>query len=208
MQIILFAEIINIKLITFGLNSISLFSSIIMTHKSIYLVGLMAVGKSTVGKLLAEKLNRPFFDSDKEIEKNAGAEISWIFDVEGEAGFRRREASVLADLACHRHVVIATGGGAILAEENRQLMADRGIVIFLNVSVAQQVKRTGSGEGRPLLQAVDREETLRKLMFEREPLYRGLADVIISSGGANARKVARYIQTQLSERGLISFATD
>ena len=92
-QIILFAEIINIKVITYGLNSNSLFSSIIMTHKSIYLVGLMAVGKSTVGKLLAEKLNRPFFDSDKEIEKNAGAEISWIFDVEGEEGFRDREMS-------------------------------------------------------------------------------------------------------------------
>ena len=174
----------------------------------VFMVGPMGSGKSTVGRCLAGLLGYSFIDSDIEIESRAGADIPWIFDVEGEAGFRRREASVLADLACHRHVVIATGGGAILAEENRQLMADRGIVIFLNVSVAQQVKRTGSGEGRPLLQAVDREETLRKLMFEREPLYRGLADVIISSGGANARKVARYIQTQLSERGLISFATD
>ena len=92
-QIILFAEIINIKLITYGLNSIGLFSSIIMTHKSIYLVGLMAVGKSTVGKLLAEKLNRPFFDSDKEIEKNAGAEISWIFDVEGRRRIQRQRGT-------------------------------------------------------------------------------------------------------------------
>ena len=102
----------------------------------VFMVGPMGSGKSTVGRCLAGLLGYSFIDSDIEIESRAGADIPWIFDVEGEAGFRRREASVLADLACHRHVVIATGGGAILAEENRQLLADRGIVIFLNVSVA------------------------------------------------------------------------
>lgn len=175
---------------------------------ALFMVGPMGSGKSTVGRHLAELLGYGFIDSDAEIESRAGADIPWIFDVEGEAGFRRRETSVLAELATREQVVIATGGGAILAEENRQLMSANGLVIFLNVSVAQQVKRTGSGEGRPLLQSGDREETLKKLMAEREPLYRGLADVIISGGGGNARKVARHIQTQLSERDLISSATD
>ena len=99
--------------------------------------------------------------------------------------------------------MIATGGGAILAPANRDLMARSGVVVFLNVSVAQQLKRTGSGEGRPLLQQDDREETLTKLMTEREPLYRELADVMISGAGGNARRVARHIQSQLTERGLL-----
>ena len=100
-----------------------------------------------------------FRDSDAEIETRAGADFTWIFDVEGEEGFRRRETAVLEDLARRSQAVIATGGGAILAPANRDLMARSGVVVFLNVSVAQQLKRTGSGEGRPLLQQGDREET-------------------------------------------------
>lgn len=169
----------------------------------LFLVGPMGSGKSTVGKHLADLLECPFIDSDAEIEQRAGADIPWIFDVEGEAGFRRRETAVLQDLA-ERSGVIATGGGAVVAQENRELMARTGAVVFLNISVAQQLKRTGSGEGRPLLQDGDREATLKKLMSEREPLYKALADVIISGGGANARKVARQIETELRERGLIS----
>lgn len=169
----------------------------------LFLVGPMGSGKSTVGKHLADLLECPFIDSDAEIEQRAGADIPWIFDVEGEAGFRRRETAVLQDLA-ERSGVIATGGGAVVAQENRELMARTGAVVFLNISVAQQLKRTGSGEGRPLLQEGDREATLKKLMSEREPLYKALADVIISGGGANARKVARQIETELRERGLIS----
>ena len=169
----------------------------------LFLVGPMGSGKSTVGKHLADLLKCPFIDSDAEIEQRAGADIPWIFDVEGEAGFRRRETAVLQDLA-ERSGVIATGGGAVVAQENRELMARTGAVVFLNISVAQQLKRTGSGEGRPLLQGGDRAATLKKLMSEREPLYKALADVIISGGGANARKVARQIETELRERGLIS----
>lgn len=169
----------------------------------LFLVGPMGSGKSTVGKHLADLLECPFIDSDAEIEQRAGADIPWIFDVEGEAGFRRRETAVLQDLA-ERSGVIATGGGAVVAQQNRELMARTGAVVFLNISVAQQLKRTGSGEGRPLLQEGDREATLKKLMSEREPLYKALADVIISGGGANARKVARQIATELRERGLIS----
>ena len=170
----------------------------------LFLVGPMGSGKSTVGKHLADLLGFTFIDSDDEIERRAGADIPWIFDVEGEAGFRRRESAVLEELAQRNETVIATGGGAILAEQNRELMGRTGVVVFLNVSVAQQLKRTGSGEGRPLLQRGDREETLKKLMAEREPLYRALADVIISAGGGNARKVARQIHSQLLERGLLS----
>ena len=170
----------------------------------LYLIGPMGSGKSTVGKHLAELLDCPFVDSDSEIESRAGADIPWIFDVEGEAGFRRRETAVLRDLAQQPEAVIATGGGAIVADENRGLMSGTGTVVFLNISVAQQLKRTGSGEGRPLLKGGDHEATLTRLMTEREPLYRSLADVIISGGGANARKVAWQIHKQLCERGLLS----
>ena len=169
----------------------------------LFLVGPMGSGKSTVGKHLADLLGCAFIDSDAENESRAGADIPWIFDVEGETGFRRRETAVLKDLVGHPGAVIATGGGAILAAENREMMARTGIVVFLNASVAQQLKRTGSGEGRPLLQQGDREETLKQLMAERDPLYRALADVIISAGGGNARKVARQIEAVLLERGLI-----
>ena len=128
------------------------------------MVGPMGSGKSTVGRHLADLLGFTFIDSDNEIERRAGADIPWIFDVEGEAGFRRRESAVLEELAQRNETVIATGGGAILAGENRELMGHSGVVVFLNVSVAQQLKRTGSGEGRPLLQQGDREATLKKLM--------------------------------------------
>ena len=174
----------------------------------LFLIGPMGSGKSTVGRHLADLLDCPFIDSDAEIESRAGADIPWIFDVEGEAGFRRRETTVLKDLVEHPASVIATGGGTILAAENREMIARSGVVVFLNVSVAQQLKRTGSGEGRPLLQRPDREETLNQLMAEREPLYRALADVIISAGGGNTRKVARQIEAVLRERGLIPHHDD
>ena len=169
----------------------------------VFLVGPMGAGKTTIGKYLAQHLKLQFSDTDTEIEHRTGADIPWIFDVEGEEGFRRRETTVLKDFVEHPGAVIATGGGAILAAENREMMARTGIVVFLNASVAQQLKRTGSGEGRPLLQQGDREETLKQLMAEREPLYRALADVIISAGGGNARKVAGQIEAVLRERGLI-----
>ena len=169
----------------------------------LFIVGPMGSGKSSVGRHLADLLDCVFVDSDAEIETRAGADIPWIFDVEGEEGFRRRETAVLKDLAQRSLIVIATGGGAILAPANRDLMARSGVVVFLNVPVALQLKRIGSGEGRPLLQRDDREETLTKLMAEREPLYRELADVMISGAGGNARRVARHIQSQLTERGLL-----
>ena len=179
-----------------------------MDAQNIFLVGLMAVGKSTVGRQLADALTMPFFDADHEVERRAGAEISWIFDVEGEVGFRRREATVLSDLAKRSRVVIATGGGAVTTAGNRELMSEKGIVVYLDVSIEQQLKRTGSGEGRPLLAQGDREATLQKLMMERKPLYEELADMIISASSGNARTGSRHMQEQLSARSLLPPVTD
>ena len=174
----------------------------------LFMVGPMGSGKSTVGKVLATLLGCTFVDSDAEIEARCGADIPWIFDVEGETGFRRREATVLSDLAKRSQIVIATGGGAVVRAENRRLMSETGVVVYLDVSVEQQLKRTGSGEGRPLLAKGDREATLQKLMAEREPLYRSLADIIVSASGGNARRVAKQIQEQLAARSLLPSTAD
>lgn len=174
----------------------------------VFMIGPMGSGKSTVGRVLAGLLDCDFVDSDAEIEARCGADIPWIFDVEGETGFRRREAAVLNDLALRSRAVIATGGGAVVTEANRRLMSEVGVVVYLEVSVDQQLKRTGSGEGRPLLTEGDRGATLQKLMEAREPLYKGLADLIISASSGNARRVARQIQEQLSAQSLLNMAAD
>ena len=168
----------------------------------LFLIGPMGSGKSTVGKQLASLLNCDFIDSDAEIETRSGANIPWIFDVEGEEGFRRREAAVIADLAQRPNAVIATGGGAVIREGNRTVMADSGVVIYLDVSLENQIKRTGSGDDRPLLKGADKRETLSRLMQEREPLYRSIADIIVTANAGNARKVARQIKEQLVQRAL------
>ena len=130
----------------------------------LFLIGPMGSGKSTVGKQLASLLNCDFIDSDAEIETRSGANIPWIFDVEGEEGFRRREAAVIADLAQRPNAVIATGGGAVIREGNRSVMTDSGVVVYLDVSLENQIKRTGSGDDRPLLNGADKRETLSRLM--------------------------------------------
>ena len=200
MQIIPFAEIMNIKLIAYGLNSIGLFCSIIMTHKSIYLVGLMAVGKSTVGKLLAEKLNRPFFDSDKEIEKNAGAEISWIFDVEGEEGFRDREEQVIWELTAKTGAVIATGGGVVEREQNRKRIAEKGTVIHLDCPKETLVERVRKDKKRPLLQGSEVDQVLMRLKRHRDPLYREIADYKFMSDKQTTGALVRAIITRLGDK--------
>ena len=168
----------------------------------LFLIGPMGSGKSTVGKQLASLLNCDFIDSDAEIETRSGANIPWIFDVEGEEGFRRREAAVIADLAQRPNAVIATGGGAVIREGNRSVMTDSGVVVYLDVSLENQIKRTGSGDDRPLLKGADKRETLSRLMQEREPLYRSIADIIVTANAGNARKVARQIKEQLVQRAL------
>jgi shikimate kinase len=165
--------------------------------RNIYLIGPMGTGKTAVGKTLARLTGAPFADSDAEIERHAGVDIPYIFEQEGEAGFRRREREALAEL-CHREpLVMATGGGAVLSPENRQLLKSTGAVVFLHTSIAQQVLRVGSGRGRPMLQGADMARRLEELNRVREPLYRETADITLSTDGRRVPKVAEAILREL-----------
>ncbi|WOG29294.1 shikimate kinase AroK [Endozoicomonas sp. 8E] len=148
-----------------------------MPLRNIYLVGPMGAGKSTIGRMLAKELGLPFFDSDHEVEARSGAEIPWIFDVEGEEGFRQREIQVIQDLCSRQGIVLATGGGAVTRLENRQQLGTSGVVVFLKASVAAQLVRTEKDKKRPLLQRPDREQVLTQLLNERAPLYSCIADI-------------------------------
>lgn len=153
----------------------------------------MGAGKSTIGRILSKDLKLSFADSDKEIETRAGADIPWIFDVEGEAGFRNREVAVIADLCQGDDQVIATGGGAILREENRRALQARGTVIYLYASIRQQLHRTAKDRNRPLLQTEDPEAVLTRLMQVRDPIYRSCCDYLVETDGRRPRSVAREI---------------
>lgn len=170
-----------------------------MMRQNIFIVGLMAVGKSTVGRLLAETLHMPFYDSDAEIEVRAGAEVSWIFDVEGEPGFREREEHVIDDLTQLDGVVLATGGGAVKSAANRAHLAARGTVIHLDCPLKRLLARTHKDKKRPLLQGSDREQVLRKLMAEREPLYSEIADYRFESDERSAKHLVQLIVRKLRE---------
>ncbi len=169
-----------------------------MKHRSVFLVGLMAVGKSSVGRQLADELGYSFYDSDHEVETRAGAEIAWIFDVEGEGGFREREHAVIADLCRLDGVVLATGGGAVLREDNRKALRAGGRVVYLCTSVDQQLERTARDRNRPLLQAADPRGVLANLMAVRDPLYRSIADVIIETDERPPRLVVMEILDRLA----------
>lgn len=168
-----------------------------MTQKNIFLVGLMAVGKSTVGRTLAETLEMPFYDSDAEIELRAGAEVSWIFDVEGEKGFRDREEHVIDELTQMRGVVVATGGGAVKRTANRQHLAARGIVIHLDCPLRRLLARTRNDKKRPLLQGDNPEEILTRLVRERAPLYDEISDYRFISDEQSVKSLVQKIVTQL-----------
>ncbi len=165
--------------------------------RNIFLIGPMGAGKSTIGRLLAERLVLPFKDSDHEIEARSGADIPWIFDVEGEAGFRRRETAVLADLTCEQGIVLATGGGAILKEENRTLLKQGGTVVYLAASVEQQYARTRRDRQRPLLREADPHARLAQLFAEREPLYLSIADCVVTTDRRTPRLVVQEILRHL-----------
>jgi shikimate kinase len=173
-----------------------------MNQHNIFLVGLMAVGKSTVGYLLADTLSMPFYDSDQEIEKRAGAEISWIFDVEGEAGFREREEQVIDDLTQMSGVVVATGGGAVKSPINRQNLASRGVVIHLDCTLHRLVARTQHDKKRPLLQGGNTKQILDKLMGERGPLYAEIADYRFVTDKQSANTLVQTISKKLREDGI------
>ncbi|PMR70554.1 shikimate kinase AroK [Halomonas heilongjiangensis] len=160
---------------------------------NLILIGPMGAGKSTIGRLLAAELSREFLDSDHEIQARCGADIPWIFDVEGEAGFRDRETQMIDELTRLEGVVIATGGGAVLREENRRALRERGTVIYLFTTVEQQLRRTAKDRNRPLLQRGDREEVLREMFALRDPLYRATADVIVRTDRRGPRAVVNEI---------------
>jgi shikimate kinase len=161
----------------------------------------MGAGKSTVGKRLAEVRGMEFVDSDIEIEARTGVDIPYIFEKEGEEGFRRRERATLADLTQRQGIVLATGGGAVLDPDNRQWLAARGFVVYLHASIEQQLHRTARAENRPLLQTgEDRREILRRLFERRDPLYREIADLVLPTDGRNARVLVREIEDHLEHK--------
>lgn len=163
----------------------------------LFLIGPMGAGKSTLGRHLARLMGRPFLDSDREIEKRTGADIPWIFDVEGEEGFRQREEAIIDELTLLPELVLATGGGVVKSELNRRHLHERGVVLYLWTPVETQLERTRHDRNRPLLQNPDPEETLRALFRERDPLYRETAHHVVSTASGNLREVARQVMACL-----------
>ncbi len=166
--------------------------------QNLFLVGLMGAGKTTIGRILARKLGKRFIDSDHEIEARTGASIPWIFEIEGESSFRRREADVIRDLTAQQGIVLATGGGAILNPENRAYLKARGTVIYLRAGVNSILLRTSHDKNRPLLQVADPRKKIEELIAQREPLYREIADVIIDTGRPNVQSMVQTILTHLA----------
>lgn len=161
--------------------------------QNLYLVGPMGVGKTTIGRLLAKKLKKHFIDLDEEIEQRAGASIPWIFDVEGEAGFRRRESELLAECASRCDLVVSTGGGIVLRAENRQILKSSGLVVYLNATPEQLHARTLRDRKRPLLQVPDRLKVITELKKVREPYYLDVADLVLDVGSGNSRQATENL---------------
>ena len=170
--------------------------------KKIFLVGPMGAGKTTVGKQLAKLLRIEFMDADHEIEHRTGASIPLIFDVEGEAGFRRWEKTVIDDLTQKDDLVLATGGGAVLDEENRKVLSQRGTVIYLSATAEQLYQRTARDRNRPLLQTDNPRAKIEELVSQREPLYREVADIVVETGSGTVQGVVKRIVAQLNELDL------
>lgn len=169
-------------------------------NQNIILVGLMGAGKTTVGRALAKRLKRSFVDSDHEIEARTGVRIATIFELEGEAGFRSREAEVLAELTGRQGIVLATGGGAVLDPGTRHLLRQRGTVIYLCASVEDLWRRTRHDRNRPLLQTEDPKARLQTLFDARDPLYREVAHLIVNSTDQNVNRLVSQIETHLHLR--------
>lgn len=169
-----------------------------MRHpQNLFLIGPMGAGKSAVGRQLAKMLHLTFVDSDDEIEARTGVDIPFIFEKEGEEGFRTREAKVIDDLSQRDSIVLATGGGAVVNAQNRNFLGARGFVIYLFTSVDQQVTRTQRGRERPLLANGDSREILEDLMAFRDPLYREIADLTVETDGRRVNAVANEILDKL-----------
>ena len=167
-------------------------------QNNVFVVGLMGAGKTTIGRLLARKLGKRFIDSDHEIEARTGASIPWIFEIEGEQSFRRREAEVIRDLTAQQGIVLATGGGAVLNESSRAFLKARGTVIYLRASVNNIIARTANDKNRPLLQTADPRRRLEELARQREPLYQDVAHLVIDTGRPNVQSMVHNILAQLA----------
>jgi shikimate kinase len=154
----------------------------------------MGAGKSTIGRHLADQLHLDFFDSDQEIERRTGADIAWVFDIEGEEGFRRREETVISDLTEKQGIVLATGGGSIISKDVRNKLSARGIVVYLETPIEKQLARTQRDKKRPLLQTdEDSKDVLVRLADERDPLYSEVSDFVVRTDEQSAKVVANQI---------------
>jgi len=161
--------------------------------ESLFLIGPMGAGKTTIGRYLGKRFEREFVDLDAEIEARCGADIRWIFDVEGEQGFRDRETALLREMVARPGLVVATGGGVVLRAENRELLRGAGLVIYLAVSPRELYERTRNDQHRPLLQVPNRREVIERLVGERDPLYREVATLVYGGGRRSARGAAEEI---------------
>lgn len=170
------------------------------TKRNVYLVGPMGSGKTTIGQRLAGKLGLDFFDSDHEIEARTGASINLIFDIEGESGFRERETRMLRELTAREGVLIATGGGAVLADVNRGLLRSTGTVVYLKTPVRKQLNRLRRDRSRPLLQTRERAEKLEELAAIRNPLYEEVADLVFPARSGSIEKTVQKICRALEGR--------
>jgi shikimate kinase len=164
---------------------------------NVFLVGMMGAGKTTVGRLVARRLKRDFYDSDLEIERRCGVRVALIFEIEGEPGFRAREAQVIAELTARERVVLATGGGAVLAAASRRLLAERGSVIYLHGRPADLRERVRHDRSRPLLATADPLKKLEELYAQRDPLYREIADLVLETGRQSVQALARDLLARL-----------
>lgn len=168
--------------------------------RNIFLIGPMGAGKSTIGRQIAQQLTMEFFDSDQELEKRTGADIAWIFDLEGEEGFRVREEKVINELTEKQGVVLATGGGSVLSKETRNRLSARGIVVYLETTIEKQMTRTQKDKRRPLLRGNNSpRECYSQLAKERNPLYEEIADIIIKTDEQSAKSMAAFIIEKIEQ---------
>ena len=160
---------------------------------NIFLIGPMGSGKTSIGALIAKALAKEFVDTDQEIEASTGVDISYIFDVEGESGFRKREEALVASMTQKKNIVLATGGGAIESEKNRRCLASNGFVVYLETTINDQVLRAKPSRKRPLLENVEPKKKLQELMQKRKGLYESIADTIVNTEGHNSHSLAKQV---------------
>ncbi len=172
--------------------------------RNVYLLGMMGAGKTTIGRLLARRLKRPFYDSDHEVERRCGVGIPVIFEIEGEAGFRARESQAIGELTALEGIVLATGGGAVLDPENRRRLGARGTVVYLHAAPAALCERVRHDRNRPLLATADPLAKLEALYAQRDPLYREIADVVIETGQQSVTALARQLLERLEAEWKLS----